>query len=238
MNTEIAPLPKSVGKPDASAKRMNVLVLDDSEVDRHTVMRLCNRTGLNCTMTEADTLPSFQRALDQTSFDLVFIDFHLGADTGFDAINLLIGHKNQPSAAAIMIAGEGQIDIAVEAMRQGCADYLTKSMLSVEAIQKSVAAALERQMIMVQFADERRTRQMLEASVKRYAEAATAEMRNLLSATLRRVRLMRRHKGGPDYMHDLTTLETEVDRLWEALPNFRQRVSNSLSEGSKRPALH
>lgn len=234
MNTQTTPLPTA---QEAPLKQMNVLVLDDSEVDRKAVIRLCNRAGLDCIISEADTFQTFKRALDHTSFDLVFIDYQLGADTGIDAVNALIGHDNQPTAAAIMIAGEGQVHIAVDAMRQGCADYLTKSMLTVEALQKSIATALERQMIMAQFADERRTRQLLEASVKRYAEAATSEMRNLLSATLRRVRLMRRHKGGPDYVQDLTTLETEIDRLWEALPNFRESIATEL-KGSQRKALH
>lgn len=234
MNTQTAPLPTPQKAP---LKQLNVLVLDDSEVDRKAVIRLCNRAGLNCIMSEADTLQAFKRALDHTSFDLVFIDFHLGADTGLDAHKALTSHENQSGAVAVMIAGEGQVDIAVEAMRQGCADYLTKSMLTVESLQKSIATALERQVIMAQFADERRTREMLEASVKRYAEAATAEMRNLLSATLRRVRLMRRHKGGPDYVRDLTTLETEIDRLWEALPHFRGNVATGLKD-TQRKALH
>ncbi|NNE86905.1 MAG: response regulator [Silicimonas sp.] len=235
MNTQTAPQPSVQKSP---IKQMNVLVLDDSEVDRKTLIRLCNRAGLNCIMTEADSLLSFRRALDHTSFDLIFIDYFLGADTGLDALNTITEHSNQSAAATIMIAGEGQVGIAVEAMRQGCADYLTKSMLTVEALQKSVATALERQMIMAQFAEERQTRQMLEASVQRYAEAATAEMRNLLSATLRRVRLMRRHKAGPDYTHDLSTLEVEIDRLWEALPNFKEKVSNEITDGQRQKALH
>lgn len=206
------------------AKQMNVLVLDDSEVDRTTIVRLCEKAGLNCNVTEAETLDAFINRLEDTAFDLIFIDYHLGAHTGLEALEIAVHHPDQTNAAAIMIAGEGQIDIAVEAMRQGCGDYLTKSMLTVDSLQKSIATAIERRAIQEEFATENQARRSLEASVRRYAEASTAEMRQLLAGTLRRVRLMRRHKAGPDYVRDLSTLEIDIDRLWEALPNFRDQV--------------
>lgn len=221
-----------------TAETMNVLVLDDSEVDRQTVIRLCQKAGLNCTLHEAGTLEAFTQAIDKTSFDLIFVDYNLGEHTGLDAIDLTIRHKKQSTAATIMIAGEGQVHIAVEAMRQGCADYLTKSMLTVDSLQKSIATAIERQAVMAHLAEAGQARQALEASIRKYADASTAEMRNLLSATLRRVRLMRRHKAGPDYVRDLSTLEIDIDRLWEALPKFREQVSETIKPTRPQKALH
>ena len=209
------------------------MVLDDSEVDRKTIIRLCNRAGLNCTISEADGLHSLSHALDHTSFDLIFIDYLLGHESGLDAVKMALEHENQTSASAIMVAGEGQIDIAVEAMRLGCADYLTKSMLTVDALQKSIATAIERKVIKARFTDEVHTRKALESTIKRYAEASTAEMRTLLSATLRRVRLMRKHEAGPDFVHDLGTLEGDIDLLWKALPNFKANVATKLALTAK-----
>lgn len=227
-----------VAPKESQTKRMNVLVLDDSEVDRKMIIRLCNRAGLNCIMSEADSLSELKSALDHTCFDLIFVDYLLGADNGLDAIKEILKHKNQSAAASIMIAGAGQIDIAVEAMRLGCADYLTKSMLSVEALQKSVATAIERKVFMAQLADGKRTQDALEDSIRRYADASTAQMRELLSATLRRVRLMRRHKAGSDYSHDLNTLEVDIDKLWNALPNFKSKVTEAIESPQRAKALH
>lgn len=223
---------------NAPPKSMNVLILDDSEVDRQTILRLCNKAGLNSVVTQADTLESFVQALDQTAFDLIFIDYMLGANTGLEAVDIVMKHSDQTTAASIMIAGEGQIDIAVDAMRRGCADYLMKSMLTVESLQKSIATAIERQAVMAQFAEAGETRRALEASVRRYADASTAEMRNLLSATLRRVRLMRRHKAGPEFVRDLSTLELDIDQLWKALPKFRDDVAKELAKTRPTKALH
>lgn len=223
---------------DAPMNTMNVLVLDDSEVDRQALMRLCDKVGLNCTFNEASSLNEFSQALDTKSFDLVLIDYFLGAHTGLDALDLLLKHSNQKAAASIMIAGEGQIEIAVEAMRQGCSDYLTKPMLTVDLLQKSIATAIERKAVMAHFGEEGRTRRALEENVRRYAETSSAEMRNLLSATLRRVRLMRRHKAGPDYVRDLSTLEIDIDKLWEALPKFKAQVFKEISHDEGPKALH
>lgn len=222
---------------ESTIKRMNVMVLDDSEVDRKTIIRLCNRAGLNCTFGEADSLHSLSIAMDHTSFDLIFIDYLLGHESGLDAVKMALEHETQTSAAAIMVAGEGQIDIAVEAMRLGCADYLTKSMLTVDALQKSIATAIERTVIKARFAQEAHTRKDLESTIKRYAEASTAEMRTLLSATLRRVRLMRKHEAGPDFVHDLRILEVDIDMLWKALPNFRANVTTELPSRPKPKTL-
>lgn len=222
----------------APIKGMNVLILDDSEVDRQTVMRLCEKAGLNSTITQSATLEEFTHTLGQTSFDLIFIDYMLGPNTGLEAIDIAVQHPNQATAASIMIAGEGQVDIAVEAMRRGCADYLLKSMLTVASLQKSIATAIERQAVMAQFAEAGETRRALEASVRRYADASTAEMRNLLSATLRRVRLMRRHKAGPDFVRDLSTLEVDIDKLWEVLPKFKDQITKELTKPHPTKALH
>jgi DNA-binding NtrC family response regulator len=223
---------------NAPLKTMNVLVLDDSEVDRQSILRLLEKAGLNSTITQADTLESFAQALDYTAFDLIFIDYLLGPNTGLEAVDIVMKHSDQATAASIMIAGEGQIDIAVDAMRRGCADYLMKSMLTVASLQKSIATAIERKAVMAQFAEARETRRDLEASVRRYADASTAEMRNLLSATLRRVRLMRRHKAGPEFVRDLSTLELDIDRLWESLPKFRDQVAKELTKTNPTKALH
>lgn len=203
-------------------RAMRILVIDDNELDRQQVLRLCQRAGLAFEAVEISDLGALDRALSATSFDLVFIDYLLAGETGLDALDRLNAHDNQKSAAAIMLAGQGQINIAVEAMRRGCADYLTKSMMTVETLQKSIATALERRMLLTTIDDERAARADMERSICAYANACTSEMRTILSATLRRVRKLRTYgtELESDYAIDLNTLETDIDRLWGALPEF------------------
>lgn len=206
---------------DGPSRPMRILVIDDNELDRQRLVRLCGQAGMRFEDTQVEGLAELPGALDKHAYDIIFIDYFLAGDTGLEALEILSAHENQKRAAAIMLAGEGQINIAVEAMRQGCSDYMTKAMMNVDTLQKSVATALERRLMAEELADARENRIEVEDAIRTYARACTAEMREILSGTLRRVRKLRGYKAmaNIDYVVDLHSLETEIDRLWEALPD-------------------
>ncbi len=220
IETEIAEMP---------GRQMSVLVLDDSEVDRKRVLRMCKDAGLNFIATEAETLDGMRAALDGQQFDLVLIDYLLVGEDGLDAVEMLASDPDQ-TAVSIMIAGEGRLDVAVEAMRRGCSDYLLKSEMSVAALQKSVATALERRIISFALKEERERRQKLEHAIRHYANSCSAEMRTILAGTLRRVRKLRSQKVTEDHAIQLGDLEASIDRLWDALPDFGAQATDALSE--------
>ena len=205
------------------AQTMNILVLDDSEVDRRRLLRLCEDAGLNFVGAEVATISEMQAAMESTAFDIVFIDYLLIGEDGLDAVRLLVEDPRQ-SAVSIMIAGEGRMDIAIEAMRIGCSDYLTKSNITVDALRKSVATALERRMVTLSLNQERERRQKLEVAIRRYASACSVEMRTILAGTLRRVRKLRAHTTTEEHAVQLGELERSIDKLWEALPEFNEQT--------------
>lgn len=204
-------------------RRMNVLILDDSDVDRKRLIRLCTEAGLNFACTEVTKMADMRRALSAGKFDLVFIDHMLVAEDGLDAVNMIEADPDQ-TAVSIMIAGEGRLDVAVEAMRRGCSDFMLKSDLSVDNLQKSVATALERRIMALSLHEEREKRRQFELAVRRYANSCSIEMRTLLSATLRRVRKLRAYKYTDDYSRQLGELEAGIDRLWDAMPNLSEHT--------------
>lgn len=199
-----------------------VLVLDDLQSDRERLLRLCMDAGLTVEATEVATIGEFREALDRQSYGLVFIDYLLVGETGLDAVDILVAHPAQQTAAAIMFAGEGRIDIAVDAMRRGCADYLTKSELTVDSLRKSVATAIERRLLISALSEERTLRREFEVATERYLDASRAEMRSILAAVLRRLRDLRRYAVREEELAvDLRTLEDNIDLLWNALPDMR-----------------
>ncbi|MBT8414730.1 MAG: hybrid sensor histidine kinase/response regulator [Boseongicola sp.] len=140
------PEPLEVAKSDDKAV-LDVLILDDLEADRMRVRRLCRKAGLDFELHEAHDLASFRERINSTKMDLVFLDYHLAMDTGLDALQLLQAQEDQVNAIPIMITSIDRYDIAVEAMRAGCADYLTKEELSVDSIRKSIISAFERRIL-------------------------------------------------------------------------------------------
>lgn len=221
MKTSLATAPDE-STTKGPSRPMRILVIDDNELDRQRLVRLCGQAGMRFDDTQVEGLEDLPEALDQDSYDIIFIDYFLAGHTGLEALEMLASHPNQKHAAAIMLAGEGQINIAVEAMRQGCSDYMTKAMMNVDTLQKSVATAVERRLMAEELADAREERIEVEDAIRAYARSCTVEMREILSGTLRRVRKLRGYKAmtNVDYVLDLNSLETEIDRLWEALPEF------------------
>ena len=80
----------------------------------------------------ASTLAEAIAAVARKTYDLVLADVRLGAEDGFD----LLAHcrKNYPGIAVIMITGYGTVETAVEAIRQGAFDFLTKPLIDEELL--------------------------------------------------------------------------------------------------------
>lgn len=57
-------------------------------------------------------------------FDYAVVDIRLCGEFGLDAIQLIKG--NSPSCSLVILSGYGSVSTAVEAMKRGATDYLTK----------------------------------------------------------------------------------------------------------------
>ena len=87
----------------------------------------------------ATSLAEGMSAVDRRPYDLVLADIRLGDDDGFD----LLAHcrKRHPGMAVILITGYGTVEAAIEAIRQGAFDFLTKPLIDEEllmAIQRAL----------------------------------------------------------------------------------------------------
>ena len=139
LNIETSTLPGT--GPTAPVR---ALVLDDSDFDRTRVARLLRKVCGSVSIRDASDISDFRSALDEADFDLILIDYLLVGETGLTAVDLLAQHPRQSGSTAIMVAGEGNLDIALRAMRRGCTDYIPKSDLSVDGLRDILANALQR----------------------------------------------------------------------------------------------
>lgn len=81
-------------------------------------------------------------SLKNAPCDILFLDYRLGAKTGIEAFQEIqqIGFTNP----VILLTGHGAEHIAVEAMKSGMADYLTKGTLTPSALNRTIINALEK----------------------------------------------------------------------------------------------
>ena len=85
---------------------------------------------------------SGRKALQQIPGDLLFLDYRLGAKTGLEAFREIQekGYKKP----VILLTGNGDEQTAVEAIKSGIADYLSKATLTPAILHRTITNALEK----------------------------------------------------------------------------------------------
>lgn len=80
--------------------------------------------------------------MDQRSFELLICDVYLGDESGIDLLRELA--PRSPEIMVVMITGANDINLAVECLRDGAADFISKP-FAIPTLQKVTQRALERQ---------------------------------------------------------------------------------------------
>src|SRR5262249_54589574 len=111
----------------AVTRAMHVLVSDD-QPDVREALRLLLKGGGHQAET-VDSPHALLEAVDARTFDLILMDLNYTRDTtsgreGMDLLAMLEARGN-PSPVVVMTAW-GDIELAVEAMRRGAADFVQK----------------------------------------------------------------------------------------------------------------
>ena len=114
----------------------SILIIDDDEQIRLMLMRLLAAEN-ECT--EAESAERALALMDEQKFDLVISDINMPGLSGLDLVPAII--EKDPDAVVIMVSGQQTIDYAIEAMRVGSFDYITKP-INVDHIEAAVRRAL------------------------------------------------------------------------------------------------
>ncbi len=119
---------------------LKILVIDDDQVDRIAVRRALKKAGVQMELSEAGDAEAALVALKDTTFDCVFLDYHLPEQDGLGLVKQLqaIGLK----VPLIVLTGQGDEQIAVEMMKAGASDYLSKSRVSPETLSQTLRNAI------------------------------------------------------------------------------------------------
>lgn len=103
-------------------KEFRVLIAEDDSLVREAVRQLLSREGY-CVGTAADGLEAMQ-ILTMEEVDLVVTDVRMPGAGGMDVLRH--ARRVAPDTAVIIMTAYGTLETALEAMRQGAFDYLTK----------------------------------------------------------------------------------------------------------------
>ena len=127
-------------EPGAIEKIFRILIVDDDEVDRMAISRALIRTGLQLEVSEAENSVIAIANLENSDFDCAFIDYCLPGKDGLALIQEL--RDNGVNIPIIVLTGQGDERIAVDLMKAGASDYLSKSEISGPMLIQSLQNAL------------------------------------------------------------------------------------------------
>jgi DNA-binding NtrC family response regulator len=106
----------------ASLSPVRLLIVDDDEQLRQTLVRRFERKGMAVTWA-ASSEDALTKA-NQSRWDLALLDLHLPGMSGLDLLGRL--KEMQPEMEAIMLTAHSSVETAVLAMKRGAYDYLIK----------------------------------------------------------------------------------------------------------------
>jgi DNA-binding NtrC family response regulator len=128
-----------MNSPSSYKTNSSVLVVDD-EPGMRTALR-ANFLRYGWHVETATGVREAARAAELTSFDLVVSDVRMRDGDGFEVMCSI--QKNSPNTAVILLTAFGSVPEAVESMRSGAFDYLTKP-VSFEQLQSAAARVMKR----------------------------------------------------------------------------------------------
>lgn len=115
----------------------SVLIVDD---EKHTREGLQQALAENYDVTVAANADEAFNLLDAQPFDVVLTDLRMPGKSGLKVIDKALALPHQP--AVLMMTAYGDIKTAVEAMKRGAADFLTKP-VNIEQLEVQLQRALK-----------------------------------------------------------------------------------------------
>jgi len=142
---------------------VKILVVDDDEVDRMAVCRALKAAGVQMELSQAYDCNQAIALLQQQSFDCVFLDYLLPDGDGLSLVQQV--RSLQIAVPLVVLTGQGDEQIAVQVMKAGACDYLSKAKVSPDSLAQVLRHAMR-----VHQAEMQATlaNQMLKQSEERY----------------------------------------------------------------------
>jgi two-component system, sensor histidine kinase and response regulator len=200
-----------------------VLVVDDEKEIRSFLSKALRRLG-GFQVELAESGEEALRKLEKEPFNLVLTDLKMPEMDGLQLIAEIA--KSKPETLTIMMTGHGTIDSALEAMKLGASDYITKP-LNLDEMLLRLQKVLEEKQRFVKlkdFADQlERTNlelRKIDSMKSEFVSVASHELRTPLAAIKNAVQLMLTGKTGEvneNQKKFLSMAERNINRLTNIL---------------------
>ena len=214
---------------------ISALVIDDNAFDRRRLKKVASQTWLRMTVRETSDVAQFRRALNHAKYDVIYVDLNLTGANGMELLSDIRCHPENHHAAVIMIAGNNRTEVALDAIRNGFADYIEKDKLSAASLERATVNAMQKGQLEKQTTNARDQARTFEDMILQVSEACSEEMRPIVTKLMGQVRQLRKSTiEDPNQSADLKTIEKSCARLENFLSGLEKLVHSQKKVGSKR----
>jgi diguanylate cyclase (GGDEF)-like protein len=119
---------------------IKILLVEDDEFDRMSVMRALKRSGKEVKITHVYDATSGLSALLKGTYDCIILDYQLPDINGIEFLDLL--EKEVP---VIMLTDMDDENLSINSVKHGAQDYLVKEEVNGRSLLRAVRYAIERQ---------------------------------------------------------------------------------------------
>ena len=124
-------------------RRLRVLLVDDDEDDY--IMTRDLLSDVQGTRIDIDWVSTYDEAIEaigRNSHEVYLLDYRLGGRTGLELMRESL--KNGCKAPMILLTGQGDHEVDMEAMKAGASDYLVKGEINAYLLERSMRYAIEK----------------------------------------------------------------------------------------------
>jgi signal transduction histidine kinase len=205
-----------------------ILIIDDELGIREGCRRILEPRGYSVRL--AQTLKEGRQKIQEENFDVILLDIMMPDGRGVDLIAPI--REKDPETIAVVITGYATVELAVNAMKQGAYNFISKP-FSADQLILTIQQGLERRHLSLEtqrlqnIEQERRElarakeeMERLDAFKSKFTLMVAHELRSPLSGAQSLVRTLKRGLAGelnPRQFEVLASIENRLDLLMELI---------------------
>lgn len=123
---------------------MKILLVDDSQIDRHIVKRALRNNNEIKLIHEVGSAEEGLAVAQDVQFDIILLDYKMPTLDGIDMILELRARPSLGQTAIVMISALDDEALALSCLQAGAQDFLTKEEITASKLKRSIVQAQKR----------------------------------------------------------------------------------------------